>query len=123
MENSYLFVYGTLKRGHGNNALIRHTEFIAEAISVDKFDVSGYSFPCAYPNNDGKLLQGEIYKLTEEDFISTDSLEGNGHFYNREIRRFVYMGKIIEAWIYIIISPASNTYKTDSDIINWCYKY
>ena len=35
-----LFVYGTLKRGHGNNALIRHTEFIAEAIYVDKFEIT-----------------------------------------------------------------------------------
>lgn len=123
MENSYLFVYGTLKKGYYNNSLISHTEFIGSAISVDRFNVSGYSFPCAHPNEDGKLLMGEIYNMSESDFIFTDRLEGNGSLYNREVRKFVCDGKIIKAWIYIIINEDSTPYDTDSDIINWDYSY
>ena len=121
MENYYLFVYGTLKKGYGNNTLIKHTEFIGESISIDRFDFSGIGFPCAYPNRNGKLLQGEIYKLNDSDFITTDMLEGNGSLYQRELREFVCDGKIIEAWIYIIIEPFTKPYKVDSDIINWNY--
>ena len=121
MENYYLFVYGTLKKGYGNNTLIKHTEFIGESISIERFDLSGIGFPCAYPNRNGKLLQGEIYKLNDSDFITTDMLEGNGSLYQRELREFVCDGKIIEAWIYIIIEPFTKPYKVDSDIINWNY--
>ena len=121
MENSYLFVYGTLKRGFGNNPLIKHTEFIGEAITIDRFDLSGIGFPCAYPNRKGKLLQGEIYNLKGKDFITTDSLEGNGSLYQRELREFICDGIILEAWIYIIIEPFTKPYKVDSDVINWDY--
>ena len=123
MENYYLFVYGTLKKGFCNNGLIKHTEFIGVATSTDRYDVSGYSFPCAYPNKEGKLLMGEIYKLSKDDFIFTDRLEGNGSLYQREIKDFVCNGKIIRSWIYIILRAGENTYVTDSDIINWDYNY
>mgnify|MGYP005826791853 FL=1 len=123
MENKFLFVYGTLKRGFGNNRIISHTEFVGSAISLDRFDVSGWGFPCAYLNPEGKLLQGEIFKLSEHDFISTDGLEGNGFLYQREIREFNCNGKILRAWIYIIINPDNNTYKTNSDVINWKSSY
>ena len=121
MDINKVFVYGTLKKGYGNNTLIKHTEFIGESISIDRFDLSGIGFPCAYPNRNGKLLQGEIYKLNDSDFITTDMLEGNGSLYQRELREFVCDGKIIEAWIYIIIEPFTKPYKVDSDIINWNY--
>ena len=123
MENYYLFVYGTLKSGFGNNRIIKHTEFVGAAVSLDKYDVSGYGFPCAYLNPDGKLLQGEIYKLSKNDFIFTDGLESNGYLYQREIKKFNCNGKILNAWIYIIINPDGNLYKTNSDIINWDYNY
>lgn len=122
MENYYLFVYGTLKKGFGNNHLLHDADYICTAISVDKYNISGYGFPCAYPNEDGKLLQGEIYLLSDKDFINTDMLEGNGSFYNREIRTFISDGKKIDAWIYIIMQPNEMTYNSDSSIINWGYK-
>ena len=122
MENYYLFVYGTLKKGFGNNHLLHDADYICTAISVDKYNISGYGFPCDYPNEDGKLLQGEIYLLSDKDFINTDMLEGNGSFYNREIRTFISDGKKIDAWIYIIMQPNEMTYNSDSSIINWGYK-
>ena len=119
MENKLLFVYGTLKRGFGNNRLINHAKFIGTAISVDKYYVDGWGFPCASLNKNGKPLQGEIYELTERDFISTDMLESNGFLYQREIKKFNLNGEDLESWIYIIIDPVTHPYKTDSDVINW----
>lgn len=123
MENKYLFVYGTLKRGFGNNRLINQCKLIGDFISVDRFDVSGYGFPCAYLNEHGKLLKGEIYELSETDFIMTDGLESNGYLYQREIRKFTKNGKLLEAWIYIIIEPFTVRYETDLDIIDWNYSF
>jgi gamma-glutamylaminecyclotransferase len=123
MENNYLFVYGTLKRGFNNHSLINHCEFIGSFISEDKFDVSGFGFPCAYPNEKGKLLKGEIYKISDRDFISVDALESNGSLYQRELRKFKKNNKVIEAWIYIIIEPFGSNYKCDSNVINWDYSY
>ena len=122
MKNNYLFVYGTLKRGFGNNSLLQDADYICTAVSVDKYNISGHGFPCAHPNENGKLLQGEIFLLSKSEFILTDRLEGNGSFYNREIRTFISEGKKIDAWIYIIIRPNEMTYNTDCDIINWDYK-
>ena len=120
MENHYLFVYGTLKKGYGNHHIIQKTKYIGDFISVDKFDLSGCGFPELYPNNNGKQVKGEIYELYEHDFISTDMLEGNGHFYQREIRRFWNNNKIIDAWIYIILQPGSPI-EVEDRVINWNY--
>ena len=119
METNYLFVYGTLKRGFGNNYILRNSEFVGSAISENKFIVYDCGFPCAYPDYNGKKIKGEIYKLTDEDFIFTDRLESNGSLYNREIQRFVRKEVLITAWIYIIISPYGNIYNSNLDVINW----
>ena len=109
-----LFVYGTLKRGFGNNWILRNSRFIG-------FDVYSCGFPCAYPNDDGKRVFGEIYELTDEDFIFTDRLESNGSLYQREVLKFdcYNLDYIVEAWVYIIINPFGSLYETNSDIINW----
>ena len=121
MENNYLFVYGTLKRGFGNNYILRNSEFIGSAVSEDKFVVYDCGFPCAYPDYNGKKIKGEIYKLTEEDFIFTDRLESNGYLYNREVQEFITKKGLIKAWIYIIINPYGTLYNSNSEVINWKY--
>ena len=120
MENYNLFVYGTLKKGYGNHRIIKKAKYIGDFISVDKFDLSGYGLPELYPNKHGKQVRGEIYELREHDFISTDMLEGNGHFYQREIKRFWNNDRAINAWIYIILSPGSPI-EVEDRVIDWNY--
>ena len=118
-----LFVYGTLKRGFGNSILLRNSEFVGCATTKDFFDVYDCGFPCAYPNQDGKRIYGEIYELTEQDFVFTDRLESNGFLYQREVREFdcYNLNENCLAWIYLIINPYSvgRLYETNSDVINW----
>ena len=120
MENNNLFVYGTLKKGYGNHSIIQKTTYIGDFISIDKFDLSGYGFPKIYPNDQGKHIKGEIYNLEEQDFISTDMLEGNGSFYQREIRKFQRNNEIIDAWVYIILQPGGSI-EVPGDVIDWDY--
>lgn len=72
----YLFVYGTLKRGHSNHALLRGATYIGEA------RIRGYSlyrlggFPgivVNYENCDAPVY-GEVYEV--DDFQDLDALEG-----------------------------------------------
>ena len=121
METNNLFVYGTLKRGFGNNYILRNSRFIGKAVSSKKFDVYDCGFPCASENPDGKLLGGEIYELSDEDFIFTDSLEANGVLYQRYIRDFKCnnVEETVKAWIYIIINPFGQLIETNYDVINW----
>ena len=116
---SKLFVYGTLKRGLGNNSLLRNSEFLGVGITKDRFDVYDCGFPCAFRNSDGKRIKGDIYDLTEVDFSFTDMLESNGSLYQREIREFDFHNEIVKAWIYIIINPFGRLYETTAEIINW----
>ena len=37
MKNNNLFVYGTLKRGFGNNYILRNSKFLGSAITEEKF--------------------------------------------------------------------------------------
>ena len=119
-----LFVYGTLKRGFGNNYMLRNSKFVGKSISVDRFDVYDCGFPCAYESPDGKLLSGEIYELSDEDFIFTDRLESNGYLYERQVRNFECRNVqgITKSWIYIIINPFGRLIETELDVIDWgCY--
>ena len=120
-KSNYLFVYGTLKRGLGNSYFLRNSEFIGKATSEERFDVYDVGFPCAYPNENGKIIIGEVYKLTDEDFIFTDSLESNGRLYQRYIQNFAFYNKPggCKAWIYIIINPMGRLYQTNNEFINW----
>ena len=120
MKNTKLFVYGTLKKGYGNHHVINKAKFLGTFISVDKFDMSGYGFPEIYPNKHGKQIMGEIYDLCDQDFVFTDSLEGNGSFYRREIRDFTNNKETIKAWIYIILSPGSPI-EVEDEVIDWNY--
>ncbi len=121
-KDNNLFVYGTLKRGFGNSYILRNSEFIGSAVSEEKFVIYDCGFPCAYPDYNGKRLSGEIYNLTDEDFIFTDRLESNGSLYNREVQDFIFRGELVSAWIYVIINPYGTVYDCNSEVINWNYK-
>lgn len=86
-----VFVYGTLKRGYGNNILLR------EARHHENYIVKGYKlynsgFPVAAPAEDSSV-SGEIYDIGDPDtdikakaiLNSLDRLESNGYMYDRVV--------------------------------------
>lgn len=89
----HIFVYGTLKTGHGNNGLLKRHEsiFIGPATTVDKF-VLNDGFPYVYrpPNKDNKGIlkylghvRGELWRVTHKGLDATDALEGHPTSYCR----------------------------------------
>ena len=82
-----LFVYGTLKMGHGNNRLLEHAEYLGDST------IPGYrlcyahgpgSFPFAIPSENEKI-KGEIWDIKDDEdtLRRIDNLEGHPNWYER----------------------------------------
>ena len=101
-----VFVYGTLMSGHGNNRLLRNSEFIGEHIVKDHklyFAWGQGGFPVARQST-GDSVKGELWDIKEDKEVlrNLDALEGEGRMYNRvevEPDTFMYIGHP-DAWHY-----------------------
>lgn len=77
-------VYGTLKRGYGNNVLLSNTKFVGEKI-LDGFRLYNAGFPVARESY-GDRIKCEIFEIADNDDKTLqwlDRLEGNGRMYDR----------------------------------------
>lgn len=126
-----VFVYGTLKRGHGNNRLLRTSDYLGKAVSVEKFRMlGGRGVPFVWPDAEGtQHIQGELFDIGEPEIIeeiyneaartlaALDRLESNGFVYERAERQFRIIenahgimplprdaGDVVTAWVYEAMS-------------------
>lgn len=102
-----VFVYGSLKRGRYNNDLLRESRFIGERTTQDETWImrSLGGFPGVVKEYHGALsasIYGELYEVDDNTLTRLDRLEGNGHFYNRELVRL--RDESEPAWMYILIN-------------------
>jgi gamma-glutamylcyclotransferase (GGCT)/AIG2-like uncharacterized protein YtfP len=99
-----LFVYGTLKRGNGNNHFLDSASYLGHAVSEDCYAMAAnYAFPMIWDSPVGNPVRGEIYRINAKILESCDHLEGYPRLYNRNVREFVTDdGAKHEAWIYVI---------------------
>ena len=77
MAMTKLFVYGTLKRGHGNHrAFLKDARFLGEAKTHRKMWglVDLGAFPAM--TYDELQVEGEVYEVSPSQLASIDSLEG-----------------------------------------------
>jgi len=77
-----MFVYGTLRRGHGLNWCLRDSEFIKKTRTKSEFNMFGAGCPIIVRNGE-TAITGELYLVCEEDFRTVDNIEV-GAGYNRE---------------------------------------
>jgi gamma-glutamylcyclotransferase (GGCT)/AIG2-like uncharacterized protein YtfP len=88
-----IFVYGTLKDGHGNNRILQTGKAakIAEDV-VEGYELFYSGFPVARANPD-TAIRGEVWDIgdPEKDAIAKntqirlDALEGTPYMYTREV--------------------------------------
>lgn len=94
-----LFVYGTLKRGYGNNRLLATAEFVAEDWAPGKL-YGGY-VPVVAPLNAEEpvahWVNGEVFLVDIETLRRCDQLEGHPHGY---LRTLVTLRSGTKAFIY-----------------------
>lgn len=109
-----VFVYGSLKRGYHNNAVLSESQFIGERFTEDKTWVmrSLSSFPgvlrCDRPSS-AAAISGELYEVDDRTLKRLDRLESNGQFYQRELVHL--RGEDSPAWMYVLM----NDYPFGSD--------
>lgn len=85
-----VFVYGTLKRGYGNNRLLQNKDckFVEERILPGFkafFSFRDQGFPVAKAS-EGDSLKGEVWEIPDGDsevLRRLDGLEGEGYMYSR----------------------------------------
>ena len=121
MEKSDLvFVYGTLKQGYGNNALLATSEYLGERTTKEEYVLVGSGCPFMLPLSclekvddyeDDPLsyhrllrpVRGELYQMdTEWTLRSLDMLESEGSWYSRVL---IETNQGESAWSYQILEP------------------
>jgi gamma-glutamylcyclotransferase (GGCT)/AIG2-like uncharacterized protein YtfP len=112
----YIFVYGTLMTGYGNNYLLDQNQegvtFIGKAVSKDShyfmvdvgfpmvFDPTYHDDEFPMTNHIGKI-KGELYFVTNPEVLSNlDSLEGHPRWYVRTESDFHCMDEVVPAQYY-----------------------
>jgi gamma-glutamylcyclotransferase (GGCT)/AIG2-like uncharacterized protein YtfP len=97
---SYIFVYGTLKRGGTIHWIIENFPFLgrAEAEGFMLYDLGSY--PAMVPGVG--VVYGEVYEVSEEALQSLDWVEGVPVLYRRELIEVSFEdGFSLKAWAYI----------------------
>lgn len=97
-----VFVYGTLKRGFGNNRTLGKNASFAGVAELEGYalDVSG-SIPYCHEVGKSWHVNGELYYVDGKALANLDNLEGHPYHYER-VRVSVNMGKMERpAWVYI----------------------
>lgn len=97
-------VYGTLKRGYGNNVVLGASKFIEPKV-VTGYKLYNAGFPVARPSPEDSLI-GELYEIDSEQTLrNLDRLEGEGRMYIRTL---------IEPDTYMYVGP-ENFWNYDGD--------
>jgi len=96
----YLFVYGTLMKGHHNNTFLSDSKFLGKCETVGKYQMLVDYIP--YLNKRKfKPVKGELYMTHKTALGSIDELEGHPDFYKRERISVKYNNEIIDnVWCY-----------------------
>lgn len=84
-----VFVYGTLKRGHGNNRLLKDgaATFMGEAVTVQPYILTSSGVPFMAKVRKppaGAPVLGEVWTCDLPTRGNLDILEGHPRFYRRE---------------------------------------
>lgn len=95
-------VYGTLRKGYGNNRLLENTNYLGQGWSVDKFRLTANGIPYVSKKDPVSRVKVEIYETEDQNVIrNVDSLEGHPRFYKREeILVEMNTGQIEKAELY-----------------------
>ena len=81
----YVFVYGSLKKGYGNNRLLQNAIFIDKGITLKPYVIYGAGgFPVVFDTEKKGHIAGEVYDVTPAERARLDGLEGYPYMYHRK---------------------------------------
>ena len=120
-----VFVYGTLKRGFCNHALLDEAEFIGEATTVERFgfylgaddyapEVEEIPYLYRHPKvtDEAMSVHGEVWEISPATLWQLDRLEGHPDWYQREnIQVQMDSEAIVTVQAYLRPGPPSAAYR------------
>lgn len=97
-----VFVYGSLKQGYGNHAVLGGAIKVADAVTLGRYVLrAGRSFPVVLKAPHDGYVTGEVYRVDDFTLRRLDALEGNGSLYLREkVDLELPNESFISAWLY-----------------------
>ena len=102
-QKKFYFVYGTLKRGFGNNVFMKDANFVDKATTVEHFTMTGFGFPYIYKGSDDRPVVGEVFIVnnsdTERDLDWLEGVESN-HYEKILTPVALSNGEVVEAYAY-----------------------
>jgi len=101
MNKEIVAVYGSLRKGFGNNRLLETADFVSDGITLKEFTMHSLGgFPAIIEGGDHGVTV-EMYEVDSTTFKRLDGLEGYPDFYNRQ-QTLVDCGggRQVSAWIY-----------------------
>ena len=99
-DDSYVFVYGTLKTGYGNNHILYNAEFVDVGTVYDYGLIDG-GFPYAI-YCEGMQVNGEVYLVKDQHTMDRlDMLEGYPTHYTRDYVQVDTERGVFNAWMYV----------------------
>ena len=106
MNTIPVFVYGTLKRGHGNHRELEGATYLGEASTVERYALHVQGLPMVDRNNPMSAIHGELYLVDRATFADLDRLEGHPNCYRRYLTRVVLAdSSVSSAWMYFFPDP------------------
>lgn len=121
----HVFVYGSLKKGHGNHRCLEGATFVGPGILDNAKMLNLGAFPGIIPAADIDVF-GEVYKITPDILKRLDRLEGHPTFYCRKLAPiftdFEETSAPIEAWVYFLSEDSAAHYQELCETIpsgNW----
>jgi len=101
LQDNLVAVYGTLKKGFGNNYLLRNSTFIGKGVTKKKFPMVASGIPYVLKEEGkGHFIDIELYAVSDTTLKDLDSLEGHPTWYKREVTDVLVKGKTYSAWLY-----------------------
>jgi gamma-glutamylcyclotransferase (GGCT)/AIG2-like uncharacterized protein YtfP len=101
-----IFVYGTLRKGHGNHHLLKDAHWYGVGRTEEQYAlylVSGYPYvngkESRYP------IIGELYGVDDATLATLDRLEGHPRYYERREVAVTVDGERYSAWMYFHDPP------------------
>jgi gamma-glutamylcyclotransferase (GGCT)/AIG2-like uncharacterized protein YtfP len=128
----FVVVYGTLKRGYGNNRLLQTSNFVSECI-VPGYLLRNAGFPVAFPDQDSSL-KGELWDIGDDlsTLSNLDRLESNGRMYQRTLVEAIHpaenpLREIMAAEMYVGVHEFWNRLGDEQlplcPVVNGYYKW
>lgn len=95
-------VYGTLKRGHGNNRILEASVLIGIGRTSPEYRMYVSGIPYVSRDPEGYPIHVEVYDVDDATLSRLDRLEGHPEFYRRELCAVHTPEGDSKAWMYLV---------------------